>query len=58
MKTLEQRYHDAINALGGALGILKLPEEVRTALQSYVTLETKVKMLELVVEAKTAERRA
>lgn len=47
--TLEQRWNRAIKQIGGAAGILALPEQVRDALKSTTDLETKVKMLELIV---------
>lgn len=52
MKSLEQRYSEAVERIGGALGLLDLPEEVQKVLRGYYDLETKVKMLEKVASAK------
>lgn len=52
MKTLEQRYADAIKAIGGTFGLLALPDQVKQALSTPVDLATKVKMLEAVAAAK------
>jgi hypothetical protein len=52
MKSLLKRYEKAIKKLGGALGIMSLPEPVQEALKIYTDLETKVKILEMVIEAK------
>ena len=52
MKSLEQRYADAIRAIGGTFGLLALPEQIRQALSARVDLETKVRMLEAVAAAK------
>lgn len=50
MNTME-RYSAAIKRIGGTAGLLRLPEEVKKILQTYVDLETKVKMLEMVADA-------
>lgn len=47
MKTLEQRYSDAIKKIGYDQ-LLKLPNEVKELLQNNCNFETKVKMLELI----------
>lgn len=52
MKTLEQRYGEAIDRIGGTFALLALPELVKQALSATVDLETKVKMLEMVASAK------
>lgn len=46
--TLEQRWSRALKKIGGAAGLLALPEQVRDVLKSTTDLETKVKMLELI----------
>lgn len=51
MKNLEQRYSKAIERIGGAAGLLKLPEQVREVLSGNYDLETKVKMMEAVASA-------
>ena len=53
MKTLEQRYSEAIDAIGGTFALLALPDPVKKALALKVDLETKVKMLEAVAAAKS-----
>ena len=50
MNTLEKRYADAIKAIGGTFGLLALPDQVKEALNARVSLETKVKMLELIAK--------
>ena len=50
MKSIEQRYSDAIKACGGAAGLLALPQSVKDILSNNVDIETKTKMLELVAE--------
>ena len=52
MKSLEQRYADAIRAIGGTFALLALPDPVKEALTLKVDLETKVLMLEAVAAAK------
>jgi len=49
---LEERYAAAIEKLGGAAGLLSLPMQVQEVLKSTSDLETKVKMLELIIENK------
>jgi hypothetical protein len=51
MKTLEQRYNEAINKIGGTAGLLNLPEQVKDVLKGNYDLETKTKMLEAIAEA-------
>lgn len=50
--TLEERYSAAIKKIGGAAGILSLPEEVKNILKSTTDLETKTEMLELIAKVK------
>lgn len=50
--TLEQRWSEAIKRIGGAAGLLALPEQVQEVLKNTNDLETKVKMLELIVDNK------
>lgn len=52
MNNLEKRYQNAINELGGALAILSLPDEVKNIIKSVSDLETKVTILEKIVEIK------
>lgn len=47
--TLEQRYKNAVKALGGPLGLLNFPEKVNEVLKNTTNLEVKTKMLELIV---------
>lgn len=56
--TLEQRYSKAINTIGGAAGLLNLPEQVKEVFKNTKDLETKVKMLELTAEATIDAKRA
>lgn len=51
MKSLETRYQDAIEKIG-RLNMLNLPGQVKEVLKSTKNLETKVKMLEAIVERK------
>ena len=51
MKTLEQRYSEALKKIGGASGLLNLPDDVKAVLKGNYDLETKTKMLEAVAEA-------
>lgn len=51
MTNLEERYRIAIKKIGGAAGLLNLPDQVREVLKKDVDLETKVKLLEAVAEA-------
>ena len=48
--TLQERQKKALDKIGGALGLLKLPENVRKIISECPDYETKVKMLELVAE--------
>ena len=48
--TLQERQAKALTKIGGALGLLDLPEDVRTIIADCQDYETKVKMLELVAE--------
>lgn len=50
MKTLEQRYHEAIKRIGGAVGLLALPRSVQEILKACNDLESKVKMFELIAD--------
>lgn len=52
MKTLEERYSEAIMAIGGTSALLTLPEGVKKILKSVTDLETKVKILEEIAKAK------
>lgn len=54
--TLQERYSKAIREAGGATGLLSLPKQVKEVLQSTTDLETKVKMLERVAEARRENR--
>ena len=49
MKTLEQRYSELINKIGYDR-LLNLPEQVKSVIRGNYDLETKVKMLELVLK--------
>lgn len=49
---LERRYRAAIARLGGAPGLLNLPEEIKRALANTNNLRAKVKLLELIIDAK------
>lgn len=48
MKSIEQRYSDAISACGGAAGLLSLPQSVKDILSANVDIKVKTEMLELV----------
>lgn len=48
--TLEKRWASAIRRIGGAQGLLDLPESVKAVLMATHDLETKVKLLELVAD--------
>ena len=50
MKDLEKRYAEAIKDIGGAAGILSLPEQVKEILKKTTSLEYKVQMLELIAQ--------
>ena len=54
--TLVQRWSKAIENIGGAAELLNLPEQVREVLKNTTDLETKVKMLELIAEAKAGRK--
>lgn len=54
--TLEKRWSKAIREIGGATGILSLPKQVQNVLKSTNDLETKVKMLELIADAKAGRK--
>lgn len=47
---LEKRYSKAIKALGGAEGLMNLPNEVKEALKSVHNFEVKTKLFELIAE--------
>ena len=49
--TLEQRYNKALKAIGGTIGLLNLPEQVKEVLRNTKDFETKVKILELIAKA-------
>ena len=51
MKSWEQRHTEAINKIGGAAGLLNLPDEVKEIVKGNYDLETKTKMLEAIAEA-------
>lgn len=51
MMTLEQRYSKALKEIGGAAGLLNLPEQVKEVLKTTKDLAVKVEMLELVAKA-------
>ena len=55
--TIEQRYSKAIREIGGAPGLLNLPEQVKEILKNTTSLEYKVEMLELIAEEIAEERR-
>lgn len=48
--TIEQRYQAAIREIGGAAGLLCLPDDIKRILKSTTDLETKTKMLEAIAE--------
>lgn len=50
--TVEQRYQAAIREIGGAAGLLNLPEDVKNILKETMDLETKTEMLEAIAEKK------
>lgn len=52
MKTMEQRYSEAIKKIGGTFALLNLPEEIKEVLMGNYDLATKTKMLEMIAEAK------
>lgn len=48
--TEEQRYQAAIREIGGAAGLLSLPEDVKNVLKETMDLETKTELLEAIAE--------
>lgn len=48
--TVEQRYQAAIREIGGAAGLLSLPEDVKNVLKETTDLKTKTEMLEMIAE--------
>ena len=48
--TVEQRYQAAIREIGGAAGLLGLPEDVKNILKETMDLETKTELLEAIAE--------
>ena len=50
--TVEQRYQAAIRKIGGAVGLLSLPEDVKNILKKTMDLETKTVLLEAIAEKK------
>ena len=48
--TVEQRYQAAIREIGGAAGLLSLPEDVKNILKETMDLETKTVLLEAIAE--------
>lgn len=50
--TVEQGYQAAIREIGGAAGLLSLPEEVKDILKETMDLETKTVLLEAIAEKK------
>lgn len=48
--TTEARYQKAIKEIGGAAGLLRLPEEVKNILKEATDLETKTQLLEAIAE--------
>ena len=54
--TLEQRWSRAIREIGGAAGLLNLPKQVQDVLKNTNDHETKVKMLELIADAKAGRK--
>ena len=55
--TLQDRQKKALDKIGGALGLLNLPQAVRETIANCTDYETKVKMLELVAENIRKENR-
>lgn len=49
--TTTERYQKALKKIGGAAGLLSLPDQVHEVLKSTTDLETKTTMLELIAEA-------
>lgn len=48
--TVEQRYQAAIKEIGGAAGLLSLPEDVKNILKETMDLETKTELLETIAK--------
>ena len=46
MTVLEIRYQNAVEKIGGAAGLLNLPEQVKHVLKNTTDLKVKVKILE------------
>lgn len=46
MTVLEIRYQNAVEKIGGAAGLLNLPEQVKNVLKNTTDLKVKVKILE------------
>ena len=46
MTALEKRYEKAIQDIGGAAGLLNLPEQIKKLLKNVRDQETKVRLLE------------
>jgi len=46
-----KRLDKVMNRIGGAIGILDLPEQVKDALRQCSNYETRVKMLEMIADA-------
>lgn len=50
---LEKRYRESIKKLGGAFGLLALPESVQKVLKETTDLKTKVEELEYIARELT-----
>lgn len=50
-KALEIRYQRAMKSIGGAEGLLRLPEQVRQVLKDTTDLDAKTRMLEAIAIA-------
>ena len=50
MNAFEARYIRALKRIGGAEGLLCLPEQVKEILKNTTDLVTKTKMLEMIAE--------
>jgi len=48
--TLQERKMEALNKIGGTMGYLNLPDEVKDIIGNAATEDIKVKMLEMVAE--------
>ncbi len=51
MKSLDQRYSEAIKKIGGAPGLQSLPKQIKEVLKGKYDLKTKTEMLEMIAEA-------